>query len=138
MESFVQIPKDLKKVKTKVAFNLTKRQLIGFSVAGLIGIPIYLYTRQSVGNEIAMLFLIAVSMPAFFFTFYEKDGLSAEKYLKCIYLHEKHQPKVRIKKKEYIKRRKEELNEQKNKGTRKNAKGKEKANKGKQKRIKEK
>ena len=42
--AYVQIPKDLSNVKTKVAFNLTKRQLIGF-VAGLIGIPTYLKTR---------------------------------------------------------------------------------------------
>ena len=33
--AYVPIPKDLKKVKTKVAFNLTRRQLIGFSVAAL-------------------------------------------------------------------------------------------------------
>ena len=32
--AYVPIPKDLKKVKTKVAFNLTKRQLIGFTLAG--------------------------------------------------------------------------------------------------------
>ena len=35
--AYVPIPKDLKRVKTKVAFNLTKRQLIGFSIAGLLG-----------------------------------------------------------------------------------------------------
>ena len=34
--AYVPIPKDLKRVKTKVAFNLTKRQLIGFSIAGFI------------------------------------------------------------------------------------------------------
>ena len=44
--AYVPIPKDLKKVKTKVAFNLTKRQLIGFTIAGLIGIPIYLFMRK--------------------------------------------------------------------------------------------
>ena len=31
---YVPVPKDLTKVKTKVAFNLTKRQLIFFSIAG--------------------------------------------------------------------------------------------------------
>ena len=46
--AYVPIPKDLKKVKTKVAFNLTKRQLIGFTIAGLIGIPIYLFMRKVV------------------------------------------------------------------------------------------
>lgn len=33
---YVPIPKDLKKVKTKIAFNLTRRQLIGFTLAGLV------------------------------------------------------------------------------------------------------
>ena len=30
---YVQVPKDLAKIKTKVAFNLTKRQIICFSIA---------------------------------------------------------------------------------------------------------
>lgn len=32
--AFVPVPKDLNRVKTKVMFNLTKRQLICFAVAG--------------------------------------------------------------------------------------------------------
>ena len=40
--AYVPIPKDLNRVKTKVAFNLTRRQLIGFSVASLVGFPVYL------------------------------------------------------------------------------------------------
>ena len=36
---YVPVPKDLTKVKTKLAFNLTKRQLICFSLAGLVGLP---------------------------------------------------------------------------------------------------
>ena len=34
---YVPVPKDLTKVKTKVAFNLTKRQLVFFSIAGAVG-----------------------------------------------------------------------------------------------------
>ena len=37
---YVPVPKDLTKVKTKVAFNLTKRQLICFSIAGVVGVPV--------------------------------------------------------------------------------------------------
>ena len=48
---FVPVPKDLTKVKTKVAFNLTKRQLLCFGVGGLVGIPTYLLTRGSIGND---------------------------------------------------------------------------------------
>ena len=46
---YVQVPKDLSKVKTKLAFNLTKRQLICFSGAA-VGIPAYLLTRSVIGN----------------------------------------------------------------------------------------
>ena len=42
---YVPVPKDLTKVKTKLAFNLTKRQLICFSLAGLVGLPVFLYPR---------------------------------------------------------------------------------------------
>ena len=37
--AYVPVPKDLTKVKTKVAFNLTKRQLICFTGGALIGVP---------------------------------------------------------------------------------------------------
>lgn len=76
---FVPVPKDLTKVKTKVALNLTKRQLICFSVAGAIGIPIYLLTKNAIGNDIAVLLMIGLMLPFFFFAMYEKDGLPAEK-----------------------------------------------------------
>ena len=44
--AYVKVPKDLSKVKTKVALNLTKRQLIGFSIAGLLGFPVYLLCKN--------------------------------------------------------------------------------------------
>ena len=34
--AYVPIPKDLSRVKTKVAFNLTRRQLIGYTLAVLV------------------------------------------------------------------------------------------------------
>ena len=55
---YVKIPKDLAKVKTKVIFNLTKRQLICFSLAALVGIPMYLLTRKSLGSTGAVMCLI--------------------------------------------------------------------------------
>ena len=39
--AYVPVPKDLTKVKTKVSFNLTKRQLICFTVGALIGVPLF-------------------------------------------------------------------------------------------------
>lgn len=79
---FVPVPKDLTKVKTKVAFNLTKRQLVTFGLGGLLGIPAYLFTRGSIGNESAALLMIGLMLPFFAFGIYEKDGQPLEKVLK--------------------------------------------------------
>ena len=103
---YVPIPKDLKKVKTKVAFNLTRRQLIGFTLAGLAGIPVYLFMRKFMPNDIAILFLIVSTLPIFFVTLFEKDGLTFEKYFKHIYPHKYYQPQKRVRKEVYLEQEK--------------------------------
>ena len=82
--AYVPVPKDLSKIKTKLAFNLTKRQLICFSAAASVGLPAYLLTRGALGNSAAMLLMIGLMLPFFFFAMYEKDGLPLEKVLKNI------------------------------------------------------
>ena len=82
--AYVPVPKDLSKIKTKLAFNLTKRQLICFSAAASVGLPTYLITRGALGNSAAMLLMIGLMLPFFFFAMYEKDGLPLEKVLKNI------------------------------------------------------
>lgn len=79
---FVPVPKDLTKVKTKVALNLTKRQIICFSLGALVGVPTYIFTRGVIGNESAVLLMIGLMLPFFFFAMYEKDGQPLEKVLK--------------------------------------------------------
>ena len=83
--AYVPVPKDLSKIKTKLAFNLTKRQLICFSAAASVGLPTYLLTRGALGNSAAMLLMIGLMLPFFFFAMYEKDGLPLEKVLKNIF-----------------------------------------------------
>lgn len=81
---YVPVPKDLSKVKTKVALNLTKRQLICFGIAGAIGVPTYIFGRGAIGNDGAVLLMIGVMLPFFFLAMYEKDGQPAEKILRNI------------------------------------------------------
>jgi len=82
--AYVPVPKDLNKVKTKIAFNLTKRQLICFGIAAAVGVPTYLLTRGAMGNEGAVLLMIVLMFPMFFFAMYERDGQPAEKVLRNI------------------------------------------------------
>ena len=92
---YVQVPKDLAKIKTKVAFNLTKRQLICFSIAGATALPTYFFTRDAIGNMAAMILLIIVAMPSFLIAMYEKNGLPFEKVAKTVIKSRFLRPKVR-------------------------------------------
>ena len=49
---YVNVPNDLSKIKTKLAFNLTKRQLVCFGIAAAVGIPSYLLARSSIGSHV--------------------------------------------------------------------------------------
>jgi hypothetical protein len=77
--AYVPVPKDLTQVKTKVALNLTKRQLIFFSLAAVTGIPFYLLARKPLGSSISAILMVTVMLPFFFMAMYEKDGLPFEK-----------------------------------------------------------
>ena len=80
----VDVPKDLSGIKTKVALNLTKRQLICFGSAAVTGVPLYLLTKETIGTEAAAMLMITVMLPFFIFAMYEKDGMHAEEILKLI------------------------------------------------------
>ena len=43
--AYVTIPKDLSKVQSKVLFGLTKRQVICFGAAAIIGVPLFFLPR---------------------------------------------------------------------------------------------
>lgn len=78
---FVPVPKDLTRVKSKVVFNLTKRQLICFGSGALAGVPTYVLTRGIIGSDTAVLLMIGLMLPFFLFGIYEKDGQPLEKVL---------------------------------------------------------
>ncbi len=85
--AYVNVPKDLTKVKTKVALGLTKRQLICFSLAAAAGIPLYFLTKGALGDTVGLLLMIGIMLPFFFLAMYERDGQPAERILKHILRH---------------------------------------------------
>ena len=68
----ISVPKDLSGIKTKVALNLTKRQLICFGGATAVGIPFYMFTKDIIGTQASALIMVAVMLPFFFLAMYEK------------------------------------------------------------------
>ena len=47
MASYISVPRDLSKVKTKVFMNLTKRQILCFGAGALIGVPVSFYSNPA-------------------------------------------------------------------------------------------
>ena len=86
--AYVPVPRDLAKVKNKVLFNLTKRQLLCFGGAGILGIPFYLLTLS------ACLMMLIV-LPFFLLAMYEKDGQPLEKVLRNMLRMKFQRPGVR-------------------------------------------
>ena len=77
--AYVPIPKDLTKVKTKVMFNLTKRQLICFGAGILIGAPLFFLLLRPLGSSTAAMCMMVVMLPFFLLGVYEKNGQPLEK-----------------------------------------------------------
>lgn len=96
MAIVAKIPKDLTKVKNKVMFNLTKRQLICFGTAAVIGLPIYFLTKDYIGTTNAATIMISMMVPAFLFAMYEKNGQPLEQLLLNIIRQKFLRPKIRV------------------------------------------
>lgn len=94
--AYVPVPKDLSNVKTKVMFNLTKRQLICFSLALLVGLPLFFLLKDRTNTSAATLVMIFAMMPFFMLAMYEKHGQSleviAKHYLAVRFLNPKQRP----------------------------------------------
>lgn len=76
--SYISVPRDLTKVKSKVMFNLTKRQLICFGVAALLGVPSFFLIKQIVATSTAAIGMMVIMMPFFFLAMYERNGQHLE------------------------------------------------------------
>lgn len=95
MAAYISVPRDFSKVKSKVAFNLTARQLICFGAAAVVGVPLFFVLRDTAGNTGATLGMMAVMLPMFFLAMYQKNGQPAEKILRYYLQARFVRPKVR-------------------------------------------
>ena len=94
--AYVTIPKDLSRVQSKVLFGLTKRQVICFGAAAVIGVPLFFLSRGVLGTTTAALCMILVMLPFFLFAMYQRNGQPLEVFLGHLIQNKFIRPKVRI------------------------------------------
>lgn len=80
--AYVPVPKDLNAVKTKVMFNLTKRQLICFGAGGALGLPLFFLMKSHIGSSAAAILMVMTVIPFMLLAMYEKNGRPFEKIAK--------------------------------------------------------
>ena len=78
MAAYIPVPRDLTRVKSKILFNLTKRQLVCFGTAALLGVPSFFLLRKLGNISLAAMSMIIIMMPLFLLAMYERDGQPLE------------------------------------------------------------
>lgn len=94
--AYVTVPKDLSKIKSKMLFGLTKRQVVCFGAAALVGVPLFFLSKDSLGTTTAVICMIMVMLPFFLFAMYERNGQPLEVMLGNLVQNKFIRPKVRI------------------------------------------
>ena len=83
--AYVNMTKDFSEVrKTIPGINLTKRQIVGFAVGILLGMPVFLIMRFLLHMEVtaSVMGLGITAAPIVFCIMYKKNGIGMEKYFK--------------------------------------------------------
>ena len=77
-------------------FGLTKRQLICFGAAALIGVPLFFLLKSSISSSAATLCMIVVMLPFFLLAMYERHGQPLEviagQIIKTMFIRPKERP----------------------------------------------
>ena len=75
---YANVPRDLTRVKSKLFLNLTKRQILCFGAAILVGLPLFFLIRKTGNMTLAAMTMILVMLPFFLFAMYERHGQPLE------------------------------------------------------------
>ena len=82
--AYVPVPKDLNTVKTKVMFNLTKRQLVCFGGGAAVAVPLFFLCKTFMNTTVAAILMILTLLPFMLMAMYEKNGQPLEKIVRNI------------------------------------------------------
>lgn len=77
----VDIPKDIRDYKEKMAFGLTLRQMVATGVAVGTCVPLYLVGKNYVSEDIMSWVVIAIALPCAGMGFITKNGMPFETYI---------------------------------------------------------
>lgn len=81
----IRIPKEITEYKEKFLFGLTVRQFVSAVAALAICIPLFIFGKEALGDDVTGWLVILIAIPIFAFGFFKYDGMYFEKFLIMIY-----------------------------------------------------
>lgn len=81
----IKIPKEITEYKEKFLFGLTVRQFVSAVAALAICIPLFIFGKDFLGDDVTGWLIILIAIPIFAFGFFKYDGMTFEKFLGMIY-----------------------------------------------------
>ena len=93
--AYVSIHKDLTVVKSKFVMGMTKRQVVCFGAAAVVGLPLFFLVKAVAPVSAAAMLMLLAMLPFFMLAMYEKHGQPLEKYIRRIIAVKITRPKIR-------------------------------------------
>ena len=80
----VRIPKEIRTYKEKLFFGLNMRQTICSVLAIAINVPLYIYIRPYIGDDIAGWLIMFTAVPLVLVGYFNYNGMPFEQFIVCI------------------------------------------------------
>lgn len=91
----IKIPKEITDYKEKFLFGLTVRQFVSAVAALAICVPLFVFGKDFIGEDIIGWLIILIAVPIFAFGFFKYDGMPFEKFLAMLYRQKWVEPQKR-------------------------------------------
>lgn len=92
----IKIPKEITDYKEKFLFGLTVRQFVCVVAALAVCVPLFIFGKDALGEDLVGWLVILIAVPIFAFGFFKYDGMPFEKFLGLLYRQKWAEPQRRV------------------------------------------
>ena len=91
----IKIPKEITDYKEKFLFGLTVRQFVSVVAALAVCVPLFIFGKGFLGEDVVGWLIILLAAPIFAFGFFKYDGMRFELFLALVYRQKWLEPQKR-------------------------------------------
>lgn len=91
----IKVPKEITDYKEKFLFGLTVRQFVSAVAALAVCVPLFIFGKDLLGEDIVGWVIILLAAPIFAFGFFKYDGMYFENFLALVYRQKWLEPQKR-------------------------------------------